>query len=126
MSSQPVTIYLTEGVRPVLVRLLRAALELPKGSRVVDSLPLNPWGNIEEFRRAVFLPLHGEEAPTMAGLGGVALTIEPDDVRPIRDVLDGLAESITGGTPWVAPSQEERLAVNRLLARVDDPASRAP
>lgn len=120
MTSQPVTIHLTEAVRPVLLRLLRAALELPEGSRVVDALPLNPWGDVEEFRLAVFLPLHGEEVPTSAGLGGAALKVQADDVRPIRDVLDGLAESITGGTPWVALSQEERAAVNGLLARIED------
>jgi hypothetical protein len=125
MISGPVVIYLTEAVRPVLVRLLRAALDVPEGGRVVDFLPVNPWGEVEEFRQAVFLPLHGEEAPR-AALRGVELPIAPDDVGPIRDVLDGLAESISGGNPWAAPSQEERDAVSRLLARLDDSTSPPP
>jgi hypothetical protein len=119
MAGQPVVIQLTEGVRPVLRRLLRAALELPTGSRVVDHLPLNPWGDLEEFRRAIFMPLHGEGDARGGEPGGVELVIEPGDVVHIRAVIDGLAESVAGGVPWVAVSEQERDAVTRLLARTD-------
>jgi hypothetical protein len=90
-------------------------LDLPHGSRVVDHLPLNPWGDLEQFRKAVFVPLFDEGPGLSAVPGTTELIIAPTDVAYIRDVVGRLDDSITGGVPWGALSAIEREAVARVL-----------
>jgi hypothetical protein len=90
------------------------------GARVIDSLPINPWGDLDEFRKQVYGPIHGTApaAPTLAG-DQTSVFIDADDVARIKDVLDGLGESISGGVPWIAVTDEEREAVNRLVKQLE-------
>jgi hypothetical protein len=77
-----------------------------------------PWGDLEEFRQAVHLPLHGQVSSQPDVVDAHQVTLDPVDVKPIRDVLDGLGESIAGGVPWVAMTDQEREAVERLISRL--------
>jgi hypothetical protein len=90
---------------------------LADGESVADHLPVNPWGDVDEFRRVVYLTLHGEPAAWQAPSKS-DVVLEREDIAPIRDVLDGLAESYSGGNPWVALIDRERRAVERVLARL--------
>lgn len=118
MNSCSIRLLLGRDVRATLIMLLTRVLELPEGSRVVDHLPINPWGDVEAFRQAVFLPLHGQAPLPDRDEHEQEVILEPDEVKPIRDVLDGLAESISGGVPWTAVTTAEREAIERLLSRL--------
>jgi hypothetical protein len=112
------TLSLGKDVRASLRRLLTAALELPEGGDPVDRLPPNPWGDIEAFRREVYLPLHGEGASSSRDGDVVEVVLAPHEVDLVRDVIDGLAESISGGVPWSRVTESERSAVERLVSQL--------
>lgn len=120
MSVDSVILPLTPDSRASLLMLLSTALELSEGSHVVDHLPVNPWGDIDEFRRAVFLPLHGNAESSAPTPHREEVVLSPDEVAPIRAIVDGLAESISGGCPWVELTDPEREAAERLVARLQE------
>lgn len=110
---------LESGVRKTLVTMLKVARELPTGSDAADHLPINPWGDVEKFRRGVYVPLHGEEPSAPRSVAGLEeVFVEAPDVPPIRNVVDRLAENFSGGSPWVAPTIGEREAIETLLSRI--------
>ena len=51
-------------------------------------------------------------------LAAPTVFVDAEDVEPIRNVLDGLAESFSGGVPWVAVTPAERQALERLISRL--------
>lgn len=120
MTADQLRLHMSENVRATLVQMLTTALDLVDADSVADHLPVNPWGDVDEFRRAVYLPLHGEPGDGHLSPVDYDLVLGPDEIVPVRDVLDGLAESISGGIPWVALTDRERLAVESLLARLAD------
>lgn len=107
---------LTPDTRRVLENLLATATRLEEGARIVDHLPDEPWGDLDEFRRLVYEPLRTLESSTPS-VGPQARTIElgSQDARHVFNVLEGLAEGWSGGVPWVALSPAERPAVDRCL-----------
>lgn len=119
MTDVPATLLLGNDIRETLAMMLKVALELPTGSDVADHVPINPWGDVEKFRQAVYLPLHGERPSASPGESQFqGFVLAPRDVIHIRDVIDRLAENFSGGSPWVAPTGLERAAVEALLARI--------
>jgi hypothetical protein len=113
-----ITLRLDEDVRAALVTLLDAALEQSEGSRVIDHLPSDPWGDVEGLRRQVYMPLQGLEPSVERTAERPGLLVEPQDVGAINDVLDGLADSITRDAPWVALTTSEREVIARLVSRL--------
>lgn len=109
---------MSEHVRETFVRLLQHAVSMPGGSRVADYLGADPWGDVEEFRRLIYRPLHRDPSSAADATTTAAVTVEAEDVDAIRTVLDGLGESFAGGVPWVELSESERRATERLLARL--------
>lgn len=103
---------LTPGVRAVLENLLLAAQSLEDGARVVDHLPDEPWGNLDQFRREVYEPLKASAA-TETRVGNLILA--PQDAGRVFGVLEGLAEGWSGGVPWVPLTSAEKAAVIRCL-----------
>lgn len=118
MMADAVRLLLSEEGRASLERLLAAALDLAADSRVVDHLPANPWGDLDEFRSAIYGPLHSEATGTQPSPEHTSLTLEQDEVIPVKDVLDGLAEAFSGGNPWVALTDQEREVIEKVLARL--------
>jgi hypothetical protein len=118
MTAQELRLHMSESVGVTLSQMLRTALDLTDGRSVADRLPVNPWGDVDEFRRRVYLPLHGEPVDSQPSPANSELVLEPEEIAPIREVLDGIAESFSGGNPWVALTDRERRAVERVLARL--------
>jgi hypothetical protein len=118
MTSSGVKLVLDEEVRQKLAALLTAALEMPEGARVVDHVSRTPWGDVEDFRRAVYLPLHGAASARERGADATEVIVEPHEVAPMKDVLEGLAESISGGVPWTGLTAPEREATTRIASRL--------
>ena len=114
MTNGPVKLRLAPEVARVLSRLLSEALALGDGARVVDHFPINPWGDLDAFRREVFDPLHRRPVQDSDGTGRV-ITIAAPDVDPLRDVLDSLAEAISGGVPWRSLGVVERKVVDSVV-----------
>lgn len=117
MDGKSIHLHLTSEVRATLVALLTATLTMEAEAQVVDHLASNPWGDLEAFRRSVYFPLV-EGRVEESGLDRIDIEIEATNVPPIRDVMTGLAESFSGGVPWVALSEAERAAVEKLLAQL--------
>lgn len=118
MTAQGLRLHMSESVRATLVQLLTAVLDLADGNSVADHLPVNPWGDVDEFRRLVYLPLHGEPTHRQPPPSNSELILEREEIVPIRDVVHGLAESFSDGNPWVALTDRERRAVECVLARL--------
>jgi hypothetical protein len=124
MTASDLTLQMTEPVRDTFAMLLAKVLALPEGARVVDELPLNPWGDLDAFRKQVFYPLHGDgDSPRSLDERSYQVTIPAHDVVPIRDVIYDLAESFSGGQPWGLISQSERGAIERLADRIESTRS---
>ena len=119
MNSRPVRLEVNDELTRVLRMLLTRANEMPDGAHAVDYFPLNPWGDVELFRRAVYQPLHGD-SDHVATIGSPRqeIVIAGDDVPPIRDVIDRLSDSLSTARPWVALSDRERQAVATLVQRL--------
>jgi hypothetical protein len=113
-----VTLPLTPATRDTLRSLLAVSTELGEGARVVDYLPVAPWGDLDEFRRRVYEPLRLSAPPSEGSANSIEVT--SDDARLIWSVLQGLAESFSGGVPWSPLSRSELEAVNRCLAALDE------
>ena len=110
---------LSEGVRSTLSTLLAAALILPDSGNVEEWVPDHPWGDLAAFQREVYFPLHGQRSASAKPTGYLShVVIAAGDVEPIRAVIDGLAESISGGVPWRALTETERAAVERSLTEL--------
>lgn len=118
MTIGPVQLSLTEDVRATLKQLLEAALKLTDGDHVVDHLPVNPWGDVDRFRHAVSLPLEGEQPHLHSPSVGTVVMVERHELMPLREVLESLAESVSGGNPWVSLTDKEQSVVESVLARV--------
>jgi hypothetical protein len=117
MRSKAVTLVLSDEVRASLAEVLRCASEMPDGAQVIEHLPANPWGDVEEFRNAVHRPLHGEPASIEPG-GGLPIAIRASEIAELREVLDSVSESYAGGSPWVALTEQEREVISAVLARL--------
>lgn len=120
MSQAGTELGLGPRVRATLLELLEQALEIPTGGDVLDHLPSNPWGDLEDLRRSVYAPLHGRGRQGDNRADRQPVVVEAEDVEPIRSVLDGLAESFSDGVPWVAVSPAERRAIERLILHLRD------
>lgn len=118
MRKRPVTLVLGNDVRRALETLLRTALVLPEGAPVVDHLSRNPWSDLEDFRRQVHQPLHGSAVLPLRTRGQREIRLEAADVGTLRDVLDGLAESFSGGIPWAPLTSREREVVQRVASKL--------
>lgn len=94
---------------------------MPEGSDVDAYLSAAPWGDLEEFRNTIYYPLRGRDVRAIQRESGVELAVPAGDVEPLRAVIDGLAESYSGGTPWTTLRRDERDAVERLLAQMNAP-----
>ena len=79
---------LSPRMREALARLLRVAVALRRDWPTFVRLPDNPCGDLEEFRRTVYLPLHG--APSTG-----EVVVPQGDIGPLRDLLDSL--DVLGG-----------------------------
>jgi hypothetical protein len=55
---------LTPGVRVALENLLTIAGRLEDNARIVDHLPDEPYGDLDEFRRSVYEPLRNRRSVT--------------------------------------------------------------
>ena len=124
MMADAVRLALSEELRASLIRLLRAALSMESGSTVVDHVPANPWGDLAEFRSAIYEPLHGEASASSPPHEHAVLLLDSHEVGPIRDVLDGISEAYAGGNPWVVLDDRERQAATSVLARLSSEESR--
>ncbi len=73
---------ISPGVGDALAVILTTALRLPAGSDVVDSLPSNPWGDVERFRSEVYDPVLGKAPPTEIESGLALYVPGADQARP--------------------------------------------
>lgn len=112
-----VTLVLPERQRAILETLLRAVLEMPAGVDPADHLPESPWGDQREFDRVVWAPLRGE--PPADDPRATRATVPAADVERLRQVLGWQGEAYAGAIAWQPPDEEERAAVERLLAQVE-------
>lgn len=110
---------LTPGVRVALENLLTIAGRLEDNARVVDHLPDEPYGDLDEFRRSVYEPLRNRQSVT-AGQGD-NFSLDLRDADLVFDVIKGIDDGWVGGTPWKAMSLAERSAVDRLLETLRQP-----
>ena len=113
------TLVLPERVRAVLETLLRAALEMPPGADPADHLPEHPWGDQREFDRVVWAPLRRE--PPVADPSALRATVQAADVELLRQALGWQGEAYAGALAWQPPGDDERAALERLLAQVERP-----
>lgn len=118
MSPEPSRLSLTPTVRAALAELLVTSLSLHDGDRVVDFIGMSPWGDLSAYRREVHEPLHGALAIAGDAAGKFKVEIPATDLAAVRRVLDGLAESVSGGVPWVALTSDERSAATRLIEQL--------
>ena len=120
MTSDDLNLYVSSAVRDRLLNLLSVSLELGQGASVIDHVGADPWGDLAEFRRCVYDPLHGNRTAPLTEEGLAKVTVPASDVEPLRAVVDGLSESYSGGVPWVTLDERERSAVNELIAALDN------
>ena len=110
---ESITVNFTSGVRAALDNLLTVAEHLEDNARIVDHLPDEPYGNLDEFRVSVYEPLRDTRSVTSGP--GRNYTFASSDARLVFNVLEGLSEGWTGGTPWKALNPAERSALERFL-----------
>jgi hypothetical protein len=110
---------LTPGVRDALENLLTIAGRLEDNARIVDHLPDEPYGDLDEFRRSVYEPLRDRRSATTGQGDNFSLDLRDADL--IFDVIKGMSEGWAGGTPWKAMSPAERSAVDRFLETLHQP-----
>lgn len=91
------TINLTPEIRAVLENLLTVAGRLEDDARIIQHFEDEPFGDIEQFRMSVYEPLR-DKRPVKAG-AGKNYTLDFQDAGLVFDVIKGIAESWTGGTP---------------------------
>jgi hypothetical protein len=108
---------ISPGVGDALAVILTTALRLPAESDVVDSLPLNPWGDVERFRSEVYDPVLGKAPPTEIE-SGLALYVPGADQAHLARVLEAMGESTAEGVPWLELTPPERGAAKDLLAQL--------
>lgn len=113
------TLNLTPGARAALENLLTIAGRLEDNARIVDHLPDEPYGDLDEFRRSVYEPLRDGRSVT-AGPGD-NFSLDLQDAGLIFDVVEGISDGWAGGTPWKAMSSAERSAVDRFLETLRQP-----
>ena len=113
------TLNLTPEVRAALENLLTIARRLEDSARIVDHLPDQPYGDIDEFRRSVYEPLRDRRSVT-AGQGD-NFNLDLRDADLVFDVIKGISEGWAGGTPWKAMSSAERSAVDHFLEILRQP-----
>jgi hypothetical protein len=107
------TLNLTPQVRSTLVNLLTVASRLEDCARIIDHYSDDLYGELNEFRRLVYVPLRDNRSVTQGPGDKFGLTIA--DARLIFDVLKGIDDGWVGGTPWKAMNPAERSAVDRIL-----------
>ena len=107
---------LTPEIRAALENLLTIAGRLEDNARIVDHLPDEPYGDLDEFRRQVYDPLRLKQS--VAGGRGENFSVDLQDVDLIFDVMKGMDDGWVGGTPWKAMSPAEREAVDRFLEKL--------
>ena len=85
---------------------------------VVEHLPDNPWGDMAEFRDSIYGPLEHARSSRVLDDPAERLVLDPHEVPPLFSVLERLAESFSGGVPWVALTAEERDTVTWVLRQL--------
>lgn len=107
-----------DAVAGVLARLLDVALRLPPSADPADHLPLQPWGELDDFRAQVYLPLHGKSGQAQILDGGLDISLQEDEAEAVRDTIDSLAESFSTGVPFLPLTESQRDAVSRVLSKL--------
>jgi hypothetical protein len=110
---------LTPGVRAALENLLTIAGRLEDNARIVDHLPDEPYGDLDEFRRSVYEPLRDRRSVTAGHGDNFSLDLRDADL--VFDVIKGMDDGWVGGTPWKAMSLAERSVVDRFLETLHQP-----
>lgn len=109
---------LTPDVVATLGRMLAVALQLPDDAHVVDYLPANPWGDLAAFRAQVYFPLHGQAEPLEGANRLTRVILDPQEARVVRNVLEQLGESISGGVGWSKPPPADLGVVADVATRL--------
>jgi hypothetical protein len=117
------TLNLTRQVRSTLVNLLTVVGRLEDYARIIDHYSDDLYGDLDEFRRSVYVPLRDNRSVTEGPGDNFCLTIK--DARLIFDVLKGIDDGWVGGTPWKAMNPAERSAVDRFLEALSDGLTRS-
>ena len=113
------TLNLTPEIRAALENLLTTAGRLEDDARIIEHFQDELFGDLEEFRVTVYEPLR-EKRSVKTGPGrNYALDLQ--DAGLVFDVIKGISEGWSGGTPWKAVSPVERSAVNRFLGELRQP-----
>jgi hypothetical protein len=117
--TKSLTLNLTTEVRAALENLLTIAGQLDDNAKIIDHLPDEPYGDLDEFRRSVYEPLRDGRSVTAGD--GDNFSFDHQDVGPVFDVIRGISEGWAGGTPWKVMSSAERPAVDRFLKELSRP-----
>jgi hypothetical protein len=104
---------LSPALRATLENLLTIAGRLDDNARIVDHLPDDWYGDLDEFRRSFYEPLRDRRSGP-AGQGD-NFSLDLQDAVLVFDVVKGIDDGWVGGTPWKAMSPEERSAVDRFI-----------
>jgi hypothetical protein len=104
-------LHLSPRVHDALARLLRIAAALRRDWPTLVHLADNACGDLDDFRRTVYLPLCG--APSTGNL-----VVPQGDIGPLRDVLDSLGVFVDGAVSRFPMVARERTAVERLLEQL--------
>jgi hypothetical protein len=110
---------LTPGIQAVLENLLTIAGRLEDNARIVDHLPDDWHGDLDEFRRSFYEPLRDRRSGP-AGQGD-NFNLDLQDAALVFDVVKGIDDGWMGGTPWKVMSPAERSAVDRFLEMLRRP-----
>jgi hypothetical protein len=113
------TLNLTPEIRAALENLLTVAKQLDDDTQIVEHFEEGLFGNLEEFRVAVYEPLRDKRSVSTGQ--GKKFTLNLQDAGLVFDVIKGIAEGWVGGTPWKAMSPAERSAVDRFLEELRQP-----
>lgn len=110
---EPLVFNLTPRTRDALETLLTIAEQLGDNARIVDHLPDDWYGDLDESRLSFYEPLRDRQS--VAAGQGDNFSLDRQDAALVFDVVKGIAGGWAGGTPWKAMSPAERSAVDRFL-----------
>jgi hypothetical protein len=113
------TLNLTPKIRATLENLLTTAGRLEDDARIIEHFQNDLFGDLEEFRVTVYEPLRDKRSVKTGPGRNYALDLQ--DAGLVFDVIKGIAEGWSGGTPWKAMRPAERSAVDRFLAELGQP-----
>jgi len=113
------TLNLTPEIRAALENLLTTAGRLEDDARIIEHFHDDLFGDLKEFRVTVYEPLRDKRSVKTGPGRNYALDLQ--DAGLVFDVIKGISEGWSGGTPWKAVSPVERSAVNRFLGELRQP-----